>query len=164
MAKVTQARLRKNPRLRLRLKEVNGGDTLNVGGMLPLESMDAARRTETNLIKEAEQSVADQERLLTGEVRTRFGDALASIRNLMFVEQLLRVNRDFLKLMEDRVREGATPTLDADETRVEVNRIETMRIAYQAKAEVALLVFKEAVGIGLRSPFGCARLNSPPRI
>ena len=60
-------------------------------------------------------------------------DELASIRNLMFVEQLLRVNRDFLKLMEDRVREGATPALDADETRVEVNRIETMRVAYQAK-------------------------------
>ena len=28
----------------------------------------------------------------------------------MFAEQLLQVNRDFLKLMEDRVREGATPS------------------------------------------------------
>ena len=49
--------------------------------------------------------------------------------------------------MEDRVREGATPSLDADETRVEVNRIETMCFDYQAKAEVSLLTLKETVGI-----------------
>jgi len=149
---VTQARLRKNPSLILGgLKEVNGGDnSFNVGGMLPLELYGRrARRTEVAQSKEdaTQQSVADQERLLTGQVRARFGEALASIRNLMFVEQLLQLNRDFLKLMEDRVREGATPTLDADETRVEVNRIETLRIDYQAKAEVALLALKETVGI-----------------
>ena len=149
---VAQAHLRKNPSLVLGgLKEVNGGDnSFNVGGMLPLELYGRrARRTELAQSKEdaTQQSVADQERQLTGEVRTRFGKALASIRNLMFVEQLLQVNRDFLKLMEDRVREGATPTLDADETRVEVNRIETMRIDYQAKTEIALLALKEAVGI-----------------
>jgi outer membrane protein, heavy metal efflux system len=149
---VTQARLRKNPSLTLGgFKEVNGGDnSFNVGGMLPLELYGRrARRTEVAQSKEdaTQQSVADQERLLTGQVRARFGEALASIRNLMFVEQLLQVNRDFLKLMEDRVREGATPTLDADETRVEVNRIETLRIDYQAKAEVKLLALKETVGI-----------------
>jgi cobalt-zinc-cadmium efflux system outer membrane protein len=98
------------------------------------------------------QSVADQERLLTGEVRTRFGEVLAAIRNLKFTEQLLQVNQDFLKLMEDRVHQGATPPLDADETRVEVNRIETMRIDYQAKAEVALLALKETIGIDPQEP------------
>jgi cobalt-zinc-cadmium efflux system outer membrane protein len=70
----------------------------------------------------------------------------------MFTEQLLQVNQDFLKLMEDRVHQGATPPLDADETRVEVNRIETMRIDYQAKTEVALLALKEAVGIDPQEP------------
>jgi cobalt-zinc-cadmium efflux system outer membrane protein len=149
---VTQAHLRKNPSLILGgLKEVDGGDnSINIGGSLPLELYQRrARRTEVAESKEdaTQESVADQERLLAGKVRTRFGDALASIRNLMFAEQLLQVNRDFLKLMDDRVREGATPSLDADETRVEVNRIESLRIDYQAKAEVALLALKEAVGI-----------------
>jgi cobalt-zinc-cadmium efflux system outer membrane protein len=149
---VTQAHLRKNPSLILGgLKEVNGADnSINIGGSLPLELYGRrARRTEVAESKEdaTQQSVADRERLLTGEVRTRFGDALASIRNLMFAEQLLQVNRDFLKLMDDRVREGATPSLDADETRVEVNRIESLRIDYQAKAEIALLALKETVGI-----------------
>jgi cobalt-zinc-cadmium efflux system outer membrane protein len=154
---VTQAHLHKNPSLMLGgLKEVNGDDHgINITGSIPLELYGRrARRTEVAESKEdvSKQSVADQERLLTGEVRTRFGEALASVRNLVFIEQLLKVNQDFLKLMEDRVHQGATPPLDADETRVEVNRIETMRIDYQAKAEVALLALKEAVGIDPQEP------------
>jgi cobalt-zinc-cadmium efflux system outer membrane protein len=149
---VTQAHLRKNPSLTLGgLKEVNGDDNrFNIDGSLPLELYARrARRTAVAEKKEdaTEQNVADQERLLAGEVRTRFGEALASIRNLMFTEQLLQVNRNFLKLMEDRAREGANPSLDADETRVEVNRIESLRIDYQAKAEIALLTLKETVGL-----------------
>jgi outer membrane protein, heavy metal efflux system len=149
---VTQARLRKNPTLTLGgLKEVNGADNrFNIAGSLPLELYGRrARRTEVAKSKEdvTAQSVADQERLLTAEVRTRFGTVLASVRNLLFIEQLLQVNRDFLRLMEDRVREGAAAPLEADETRVEVNRIESLRIDYEAKAEVALLSLKEAVGI-----------------
>jgi cobalt-zinc-cadmium efflux system outer membrane protein len=144
---VTQARLRQNPSLTLGgLKEVNGGDNaINVSGSLPLELFGRrARRTEVAESKEeaTQRSVADQERLLAGEVRMRFGQALAAIRDLQFAEQLLQVNRDFLRLMEDRAREGAAPTLDADETRVEANRIETLRIDYQAKAEVAFLALK----------------------
>ena len=148
---VMQARLRQNPSLTLGgLKEVDGGDNaINVRGSLPLELFGRrARRTEVAESKEeaTQQSVADEERLLAGEVRMRFGQALAAIRDLQFAEQLLQVNRDFLRLMEDRAREGAVPSLDADETRVEADRIETLRIDYQAKAEVALLALKETVG------------------
>jgi cobalt-zinc-cadmium efflux system outer membrane protein len=154
---VTQARLRQNPSLTLGgLKEVNGGDNaINVRGSLPLELFGRrARRTEVaeNQEEVTQQGVADHERLLTGEVRMRFGQALAAIRDLMFVEQLVQVNRDFLRLMEDRAREGAAPRLDADETRVEANRIETLRIDYQAKAEVALLALKETVGVDPEEP------------
>src|SRR5260370_5302003 len=54
--------------------------------------------------------------------------------------------------MEDRAREGAVPSLDADEIRVEGNRVETLRIDYQAKAEVALLALKETVGVDPEEP------------
>src|SRR5260370_1686898 len=77
----------------------------------------------------------------------RFGVGLAGVRNLTFAEQLLQANRDFLKLMEDRVSEVAAASLDAEEVRVEVNRMDDLRIDYQTKAEIALLALKEAVGI-----------------
>src|SRR5271154_5395080 len=104
---VTQARLRQNPSLTLGgLKEVNGGDNaITVSGSLPLELFGRrARRSEVAESKEnaTQQSVADDERLLASDVRMRFGEALAAIRDLEFVEQLLQVNRDFFRLMEDR--------------------------------------------------------------
>jgi len=149
---VTQARLRKNPSLIVGgLQEVKGQDNrVSIGGALPLELFGRrARRTEVaeRKLEATRESVADRERLLTGEIGMRFGETLAAVRNLNFVEQLLQINRDFLKLMQDRVREGSTPPLDADEVRVEVGRIEALRIDYQTKAEIAVLRLKEAVGI-----------------
>src|SRR5882672_4144508 len=147
-----QAGLRKNPSLSLGgLKEVNGDDNrFSIGGSIPLELFGRrARRTELAERKRdaTQESLANQERLVAGEVRIRFGKALAATRNLQFAEQLHQANGEFLKLMEDRVREGAAASLDAEEVRVEVNRISALRIDYQAKAEIALLTLKEAVGI-----------------
>jgi outer membrane protein, heavy metal efflux system len=149
---VTQARLRKNPLLTVGgLQEIDGQDNrVSIGGALPLELFGRrARRTEVaeRKLEATRESVADRERLLTGEVGMRFGETLAAVRNLSFVEQLLQINRDFLKLMQDRVREGSTPPLDADEVRVEVGRIDALKIDYQAKAEIAVLRLKEAVGM-----------------
>lgn len=149
---VTQAGLRKNPSLTIGgLKEVPGADNrINVSGSLPLELFGRrGHRTEVARGKEdaTQQSVSDDERLLTAQVRSRFGAALAALRELSFVEQLLEVNQSFLKLMDERVHAGAIPSLDAEETRVEVNRIASLRIDDQAKAEDALLALKQAAGM-----------------
>lgn len=149
---VVQARLRANPSLSVDgLKEIGGDDNrLGVGTEIPLELFGRrARRTEmaTQKLTATRETVADRERLLVGEVRLRFAEALAAARNVEFVEQLLTANREFLKLMEDRVRQGAIPSLDAEEVRVETNRIESLRIDYRAKAEIAILALKEAAGM-----------------
>jgi len=149
---LAQAHLRANPSLSVGgLKEVNGDDhRFNVGAEVPLELFGRrARRTEVaaQKLNSTREAVNDNERLLTGEVRMRFGNTLAAVRNVEFVEQLLKANREFLKLMEDRVREGAVPVLDADEVRVEANRIESLLIDYRAKAEITMLTLKEAAGM-----------------
>lgn len=149
---VAQARLRANPSLAVGgLKEVNGDDNrFSIGTEIPLELFGRrARRTEVaeQKLSSTRATITDKERLLAGEVRLRFAETLAAARNVDFVEQLLRANQEFLKLMEDRVREGAIPSLDAEEVRVETNRIESLRIDYQAKAEISMLTLKEAVGM-----------------
>jgi cobalt-zinc-cadmium efflux system outer membrane protein len=149
---VVQAGLRKNPSLSLGgLKEVNGDDNrFSIGGSFPLELFGRrARRTEVAERKRdaTQESVANRERLLAGAVRMHFGESLAAVRNLQFAEQLLQANSEFLKLMEDRVREGAAASLDAEEVRVEVNQISALRIDYQVRAEIALLTLNEVVGI-----------------
>ena len=154
---VAQARLRKNPTLMLGgLKEIGGADTrFSIGGTIPLELFGRrATRTETaeRRLDSVRDTVADRERLLASAVRLRFGEALAAVRKLTFAEEILLANRNALKLTEDRVREGATPALEAEELRVEVNRIASMRTAYQGEAEVTLLMLKEAVGLQPEEP------------
>ena len=149
---VAQARLRANPSLAVGgLKEVNGDDNrFSIGTEIPLELFGRrARRTDVaeQKLNGTRATVTDRERLLAGEIRLRFAETLAAARNVEFVEQLLRANQEFLKLMEDRVREGAIPSLDAEEVRVETNRIESLRIDYQAKGEISMLALKEAVGM-----------------
>jgi len=149
---VTQAQLRKNPSLTIGgMQEVGGQDNrVSIGGSLPLELYGRrALRTATagRKLDVTRESILDKERLLAGEVRLRFGETLAAIRNLMFVDQLLEINRTFLALTRARVSEGATAPHDADEVQVEVNRIGVLRVENQAKAEVALLRLKESVGM-----------------
>ncbi len=154
---VVQANLRKNPALTVGgMKEVAGDDNrFSISGAIPLELFGRrARRTEVaeRNLEVTRLTVTDRERLVAAEVRVRFGKALAAIRNLHFAEQLLGANRESLKLMDDRVREGAIPALDADEVRVEVNRMDALRIDYQAKAEVAVLALRESAGIQPEEP------------
>ena len=100
---VTQAQLRKNPSLTIGgMQEVGGQDNrVSIGGSLPLELY--GRRalriaTAGRKLDVTRESILDKERLLAGEVRMRFGETLAAIRNLMFVDQLLAINRTFLAL------------------------------------------------------------------
>src|SRR6266481_3973669 len=79
---VAQARLRANPSLAVGgLKEVNGDDNrFNVGAEIPLELFGRrARRTEvaSQKLTSTRETVSDNERLLTAEVRMRFADTLA---------------------------------------------------------------------------------------
>jgi cobalt-zinc-cadmium efflux system outer membrane protein len=154
---VTQAGLRKNPALSLGgMQEISGQDNrVSVGASLPLELHGRRSLRTTTAARKLDvtrENIRDKERILAGEVRVHFGETLAAIRNLRFVEQLLKINRDFLALTESRVSEGATAPHDADVVRVEVNRIDALRVDNLTKTEVALLRLKQSVGMQPEDP------------
>ena len=154
---VNQARLRRNPTLDVGgVKQVDGDDNqVTVVGSFPLELFGRrARRTDVaeQRVTAAQLMVADKERLLSATVKSRYVEALAAIRNLEFIEELLRLNREFLSLLETRVRDGASAPLDADQVRVEVGRIETLAYEYSGKTELAVLALKQAVGLLPEAP------------
>src|SRR5260370_13163480 len=116
---VAQARLHKNPSLSVGgLKEVNGDDNrFSIGASIPLELFGRrARRTEVAVRKldSTRDTIADRERLLAGEGRMRFGEALAAVRNLAFNETLLQAHHDFLKLLDTHTRVGSAPSMLSD--------------------------------------------------
>jgi len=149
---LTQSRLRPNPTVEFSgTHEVAGAQNgVILGGSLPLELFGRrARRVDVAAaeVKMSEFGHAEVERQLRNDVESKFGDVLASRRNLQFAEDLLALNRQALELMETRVEKGATAPLDANLLRVEVNRIDSLRADFEAKLGVNILELKSLAGL-----------------
>ena len=156
-ALVRQASLRPNPSVEFERKEQLGGtdNTSMVAGMWPLEL--GGRRSARVLVAQKELQVkerllADRERLLAAEVRTKFGAALAEISKLGFNEDLINTTDRGFRLVAAKVREGGTAPLEENMLLVEVNRIRSMRETNEGKVEVALLELRNLIGMRPEEP------------
>ena len=150
--RVRQAGLRPNPVLDLAGQQnVTGSDnTVSVGVTLPLDL--GGRKAGRVGVAEAELAmkraqVAERERRLRGDIRATTGEVLAARRNLEVTDALLQVNRDALRLVRERVREGSAPALEENVLRVEVTRLEANRYLLESRVAVATLQLKALVGM-----------------
>jgi len=166
-ALVRQASLRPNPQIEIQRKEQMAGadnDTM-VAAMLPLEL--GGRRSARTLVAQRElemkeRLLADQERLLAAEVKTRFGQALGEILRLGFTEDLLSTTDQGYRLVAARVTEGRTAPLEQNMVLVEVNRIRSIRASAEGMVEVALLELRNLIGMRPEEPLRLrGRLDQP---
>jgi cobalt-zinc-cadmium efflux system outer membrane protein len=156
-ALVRQANLRANPRLDVNgTRQIIGSDnSLMVAGMLPLEL--GGRRSARVTVAERElevrkQAVADRERMLSADVRSKFGEALAATLKLGFDEELLATSRHGYKLVVARVMEGRTAPLEQNMVLVELNRLRSIRETSEGKVEIAMLELRNLIGMGPEAP------------
>jgi cobalt-zinc-cadmium efflux system outer membrane protein len=147
-----QAGLRKNLSLSAELRgEPAGTDNQT---MLSVEwPLDLFRRQGRLAVAErevatAELTVADRQRLLASDVRIRFGDVLAAVRDLTVLEQLVAAVHRQHDLLRARVEEGASPPLDRDLVGVEARRLDADRLLQLGRAERAMFDLKRMVGLG----------------
>jgi len=158
---VKQAALRANPTLETSgAKTVTGTDnTLMVQGTLPLEL--GGRRSARIAMAERElemrrQDVANRERLLAGEVRAKFGEAIAAILKLGFDQDLIDTSQHGYNLVAARVTEGSTPPLEQNMVLVELNRFRSMREVAEGTTQLAMLGLRNVMGM---NPDEQLRLN-----
>jgi cobalt-zinc-cadmium efflux system outer membrane protein len=151
-ALVKQAALRANPMVEVERKEqLNGSDNQTmVGATLPLEL--GGRRSSRILVAQRElemkeRLLADRERLLAAEVKTKFGQALGEMLKLAFTENLLTTTDRGYRLVTARVTEGRTAPLEQNMVLVEVNRIKSFRETEEGKVQIALLELRNLVGM-----------------
>lgn len=93
--------------------------------------------------------VAERERQLRGDVRSRFGDALAAIRNLEIVQELLGLTRQTFEITKARVRVGEAARVEQGLLQVEVNRLESDRRLFDNQVARAVLDIKPLAGVPL---------------
>lgn len=154
---VKQARLRANPALEINgSRQIAGKDnSIMVAGMLPLElgGRRAARITVAERELELrERAVANSERMLAAEVRSKFGQSLAEILKLGFTEELLTNSRRGYRLVEARVVEGRSAPLEQNMVLVEVNRLRSIRETNEGRVEIALLELRNLIGMSPNEP------------
>ena len=155
-ARAQQAGLRPNPMLELGgQKALSPDNNINVGLSLPLDLNGRKEGRVAVAERELEtrrRQVADRERRLRAEVRMKAGELLAAHRNLSVTDDLLRVNREGLGVVGNRVREGAAPSLDESLQLVEVNRLDAGRQLAQSRVDIATLQLKALVGMPPDAP------------
>jgi cobalt-zinc-cadmium efflux system outer membrane protein len=148
---VKQAALRSNPRVDASISQnVTGTDNnITLNGMLPLE-LGGRRSTRISVaerrVEVRRQSLADSERQVAAEVRSKFGETLARILKLAFDEELLAASQRSYRLVAARVTEGSTAPLEENMVLVEVNRLRSSRETSEGKLEVSMLELRNLMG------------------
>ncbi len=151
MGRLGQAGLRPNPMLDLGGQKALGPDNnVTIGLTVPLDrgGRKEARVAVAERELQAKQAqVRDRERRLAADVRMKAGEYFAGTRNLGVTDELLRANREALRLVRDRVRQGATPPLEESLILVEVTRLEAGREVQASRIEVTALQLKALAGM-----------------
>jgi cobalt-zinc-cadmium efflux system outer membrane protein len=108
--------------------------------------------------------IANRERLLKADVKTRFAEALAAARNLTSAEQLYELNRQSYQIAQARNRQGEGTPLEEGLLRVEVNRIASDRFLFTNQIERAVLDLKTLAGFMPDESLKLAGALSTPKL
>ena len=151
-----QAGLRKNLSTSAEFRgEPSGTDNqmmLNVEWPLDLFRREGRVAVAEREVAAVELGVADRERLLSGEVRARYGDALVALRDLSTLDELIDASRRQHELLRARVDEGASPPLERDLVDVEVRRMNAERSLQLGRVEQALFELRRMLGASPADP------------
>lgn len=155
-ARRTQAGLRPNPNASVGWRQQIGGmDRMNeVGVTLPL---DLFRRGARVALADAGVRVAEADArraLLDAElgVRHQYGATLAAVRRAEVARDLEATARRTVELLTARVDEGASPPLDRDLARVELDRMSMRVRTADADADAAVIELTRAIGAAPDAP------------
>ena len=99
-----------------------------------------------------EQAVADRERLLAADVRMKYGDVMAALRELAVSDDLVAATARQRALVRARVEQGSTPPLERNIVDVEVRRLEAEQLLQAGKVEAAVVALKRLLGAPADEP------------
>ena len=175
-ARLRQAGLRPNPTLDIeqtsgRFTGSAGERETSIGVALPLE-LGGKRGRRIDLAKAelqaAEAEIANRERLLTGEVRATYAEALAALRELEFTENLNNIDLQTTRFIQARVNEGESAPIELSLLRVEVDRLRSRRALVEGRLQASLFRLRNLAGISagevlrLREDLLTPALPGPP--
>jgi cobalt-zinc-cadmium efflux system outer membrane protein len=155
-----QAGLRPNPSVSVeRREEPVGTDsqtTVQIEWPLDLFRLPGRVTMAEREVTVAERALDDRVRLLVADVRSRYGQAAAAVRDLGVADTIAAAARRNLELLRQRVEAGASPPLERDLLDVELGRVDAERLLALGRADAAMFELKRTLGM---SPQGALMLR-----
>ncbi len=159
-ARLTQAGLRANPTLEVEqtsggLVGDSGNGSISVGVSVPLDIYNQKQRridlaqAEITL-KEAE--ISYRQRLLANEIFINYAGALAALREVQILEELLKLDTETVRFVQIRVNEGDTAPLELNLLQTEVERLRARRQLVEGRLQAAISKLKFYAGIEYDAP------------
>jgi cobalt-zinc-cadmium efflux system outer membrane protein len=100
----------------------------------------------------AEQGVADRERLLAADVRSKYGEVVAAVRDLSISDDLVETMARQSDLLRARVDQGGTPPLERNMVEVELRRLEAERLLQAGQVDRIVIELKRLLGMKANVP------------
>ena len=100
----------------------------------------------------AELSVADRERLLAADVRMKYGEVVAAIRDLSISDELVVTMTRQSDLLRARVEQGGAPPLERNMVDVELRRLEAERLLQAGQLDRMVIELKRLLGMRADAP------------
>ena len=150
-----QAGLRPNPMLSvMQQTEPRGTDTQSrVEVQWPLDLFRKAGRVAVaeHELHAMEQGVSDRERLLAADVRMKYGEVVAAVRDLSINDDLVATTVRQVELLRARVDQCGTPPLERNMVEVELRRLEAERLLQAGQVDRAVFELKRLLGMGVNA-------------
>ena len=160
-ARLTQAGLRPNPTLEVettsgRLAGSAGDSEFSAGVSLPLDLYgQRSRRIDLAnadiALKEAE--VIARQRILASQIFVAYAEALAALREVQVLEELLDLDTQTVRFVQIRVNEGETPPLELNLLQTEVERLRARRQIAEGKLQASISRLRFYAGVPHEEPF-----------
>ena len=159
-ARLTQAGLRANPTLEVeqtsgRFVGSPGDGELSVGVAVPFDIYNQRRRridvaqAEITL-REAE--INARQRELANQIFISYAEALAALRELSVLEELLELDTRTTRFVQIRVNEGETAPLELSLLQTEVERLRARRQLVEGRMQTAMSRLKFFAGVPIEEP------------
>ena len=151
-----QAGLRSNPTVSVERREQSAGTDNQTLAQVewPLDLFRRAARVAVadREVEAMERSVDDRVRLLVSDVRTRYGEAAAAVRDVSIANDVAMSARRAFEVLRRRVEEGAAAPLERDVMEVELGRIDSDRLLAAGRADAAMFQLKQTIGLAPNTP------------
>jgi cobalt-zinc-cadmium efflux system outer membrane protein len=96
--------------------------------------------------------IADRERLLASDVRLKYGEVVAAVRDLSVSDELLATTTRQVELLRARVEQGAIPPLERNVVEVERHRLDAERLLQAGQVDRAVIELKRLLGMPASAP------------